>query len=76
VKIALGWALLVLLATFATVHVAIACGLGRARGARIGLTAFVIAPIAPVWAWREGMRVRAIAWLASLALYAAGAAAA
>jgi hypothetical protein len=76
VKIVLGWALLVLLATFVGSHIAIAYGLGRARGGRVALTAFFVAPIAPVWAWRAGMRGRAIAWLASVALYALGAAAA
>jgi hypothetical protein len=76
VKIAIGWGLLGLLVIFVGAHVAIAYGLGRAQGGRVALTAFFVAPIAPVWAWRAGMRARPIAWLASVALYAVGAASA
>jgi hypothetical protein len=52
-------------------HVGIVLGLAfRAPRAR-GLVALVIAPLAPYWAMREKMRVRACAWLVGLVAYAA-----
>ena len=62
-----------LLAAFAvlvTAHVTIAAGLVRRRPRWHALLAFVVAPLAPYFALRERMRVRAIAWLGALVVYA------
>jgi hypothetical protein len=54
-----------------TAHLGIVLGLlFRAPRAR-ALAALVIAPLAPYWALREKMRVRAVAWLVGLVAYAA-----
>jgi len=76
VKVALGWVLLAALLGFLASHVAICVALGRARGLRHGLLALVLLPLAPAWAWREGMRRHATGWLVALAVYACGVAAA
>ena len=52
-----------------TAHVAIAIGLlGREPRWRAPV-AFAVPPLAPYWAWREHMRVRAGLWTAGLVLY-------
>ena len=54
-----------------TAHVAIAIGLaGRAPRWR-ALVALLFAPLAPYWAWKERMRVRAGLWAAGLVVYVA-----
>jgi len=40
----------------------------RARGE--ALLAFVVSPLAPIWAWRAGMRRVTLAWCAGLGVYA------
>jgi hypothetical protein len=58
-------------ALLVTVHVTIAFGLLRRRPRWHGLVAFVVAPLAPYFAWRERMRVRATIWAVALIAYAA-----
>jgi hypothetical protein len=54
-----------------TAHVAIAVGLlGRAPRWRAPV-ALAVPPLAPYWAWRERMRVRAGLWAAGLVVYVA-----
>ena len=61
--------LVIAFATLLTVHVALAVGLVRHGGGRRALAAFVVAPLAPFWGWREGMRVRGILWMAAALSY-------
>ena len=52
-----------------TAHVAIVVGLlSKAPRWRAG-AALVLAPLAPYWAWRERMRIRAGLWTAGLVVY-------
>ena len=61
--------LVVAFALFITAHVAIAYGLAvRPPRWRAGV-ALLAAPLAPYWAWREHMRIRAAMWSAALVLY-------
>ena len=57
-------------AAVVTAHVAILFGLARRRRVAEALGALVVLPLAPYWAFTRGMRARAIAWIASAALYA------
>ena len=52
-----------------TAHVAIAVGLLGRRPRWRAPVALVFAPIAPYWAWKERMRVRAGVWTAGLVVY-------
>jgi hypothetical protein len=61
--------LVVSLALFATAHVAIAYGLAWRQPRWRAPVAFLVAPAAPYWAWREKMRVRAGVWVAALIVY-------
>lgn len=61
--------LVVAFALFVTAHVAITWGLAFRTPRWRALVAFVAAPLAPWWAWRERMRIRAIVWLTALVLY-------
>jgi hypothetical protein len=54
-----------------TAHLAIAVGLVARTPRWRALVALVLAPLAPYWAWREHMRVRAGIWTAGLLLYVA-----
>jgi hypothetical protein len=61
------------LASLVTTHLAIAWSLvERERPRWRGLVALVVPPLAPVWAWRAGLRARSGLWLASLVAYAVG----
>lgn len=61
----LGFALLV------TVHIAIACGIARRVSIGRAVVALLVPPLAPYWAARHGMRLRAGIWLGSILLYGA-----
>ncbi|MCL2725434.1 MAG: hypothetical protein FWD69_13460 [Polyangiaceae bacterium] len=61
--------LVVAFALLITAHVAIAFGLLRRRPWWRGPASFVVAPLAPYWAWQEHMRVRAGLWLFALVIY-------
>lgn len=58
-----GFALLV------TVHVTITVGLFRRTTKGRALLGFLVAPLAPVFAWQERMRVRAVLWVVAFVLY-------
>jgi hypothetical protein len=70
VKLALSWVLLVALVIHVGAHVAIAIGLLQKRAWVRAIIALFVPPLAPVWGWREGMRVRVYTWAAALATYA------
>jgi hypothetical protein len=62
-----------LVATFAvlvTIHVVTLFGLARRRHFTAALGSLVLPPLAPYCAFTRGMQARAIAWVASAALYA------
>lgn len=61
--------LVVAFAMVLTVHVTLATGLARRRPRWRGLVALVVAPLAPIWGWQAGMRVRAAVWIAAAATY-------
>jgi len=52
-----------------TAHLAIAFGLVTKTPRWRAFVALVFAPLAPYWAWREQMRIRAVIWAAGLVLY-------
>lgn len=56
-------------ALFITAHVTIAYGLLSRKPRWRAPVAFLVAPAAVYWAWREHMRVRAGLWAAALVLY-------
>jgi hypothetical protein len=61
--------LIVAFALLVTAHVAITYGLAwRAPRWRAPIAFFVV-PLAPYWAWRERMKVRAGIWTGALVLY-------
>ena len=56
-------------ALLVTMHVALLFGLVRQKrfgGAALGL---VLPPLAPIWAWRTGMRTRAVIWAVAFVFY-------
>lgn len=57
-------------AVAATAHVAIALGLSRRRPRWHGLVALFVIPLAPYWAFRENMRIRAAVWMVAAVGYA------
>lgn len=61
--------LIIAFALFITAHVAIACGLVWKSPKWRAPVALVVVPLAPYWALREHMRVRAVLWAAALVLY-------
>jgi hypothetical protein len=63
--------LVVAFATLLTVHIAIALGLERRTYLRRALIAFMVAPLAPWWGWREKMHVRGLLWVTAAVVYAA-----
>lgn len=56
-------------ALLVTAHLAIVVGLVAKTPRWRALVALVLAPLAPYWAWREHMRVRAGIWALGLVLY-------
>ena len=61
--------LMISFALFITAHVAITFGLLMKAPKWRAPVGFVVVPLAPYWAWREHMRVRAALWAAALILY-------
>ena len=65
--------LIVAFAVLITVHVAISARLFfRARPRWRGVVALLVPPLAPIWAFREGYRRSAIAWIAAVVAYVIG----
>ncbi len=58
-------------ATLVTSHLSIVFGLLRKPPRSRALLALVVAPLAPYWAFRERMRVRAGVWAVAAVLYVA-----
>lgn len=69
---ALPWVLALALAIHGVAHLAIVVGLARARAFARAALALVVPPLAAWWGWEARMRLRVIAWAASLAVYALG----
>jgi hypothetical protein len=61
--------LLVAFAALVTAHVTIAAGLVRRRPRARALLAFIVVPLAPYYAARAHMGVRAFAWVGALVVY-------
>ncbi len=59
-------------ALLATSHVGIVLGLARRTPRLRAIVALLVAPLAPYWASRERMRLRAAGWVLGASLYAAG----
>jgi len=57
-------------ATAVTAHVSIAVALASHAPRWRALVALVAIPLAPYWAFREGMHLRAVLWIASALTYA------
>lgn len=68
-EFALAVVLVVAFAALVTVHVTLAFGLLRRRPRWRGVVALLVAPLAPVWGWRERMRVRGILWFVAAVVY-------
>jgi hypothetical protein len=61
--------LIVAFALLITAHVAITYGLVKRAPRWRAPVAFFVVPLAPYWAWREKMKVRAGIWTGALVLY-------
>lgn len=61
--------LILAFALFITAHVTIVYGLAFRPPRWRALVALFVAPLAPYWAWRERMRIRAGVWGTALVLY-------
>ena len=61
--------LIVAFAWLITVHVTIVYGLAKKHPRWRALVALVVPVIAPYWAWREHMRVRAGLWMGGVVVY-------
>jgi hypothetical protein len=57
-------------ALLVSVHVALAVGLVLRKPHWRGAVALIVPPLAPYWGLESGMRVRGVAWLVAVALYA------
>lgn len=68
----MGTALALAFVAFVGAHLALVAGLARKGAWGRAAVALVVAPLAPWWGWDAGMRLRAAAWGAALALYAIG----
>lgn len=62
-------ALILAFAAMLTVHVTITYGLAFRPPRWRALVGFFMAPLGLYWAWREGMKVRAVIMVAALVLY-------
>ena len=62
-------ATVVLFAALVTIHVMLAIGLSRRVPRWRGPVAFVVAPLAPWWAWREKMRAGVVLWVVAAVAY-------
>lgn len=61
--------LVVAFATLVTAHVTLVAALAARPPRWRAAAALLIAPLAPVWGWRES-RARSVAWIASAVIYA------
>lgn len=63
--------MLVAFAVLVTTHVAIVWGLAGRSPRWRALAAIFLPPLAPWWAFREGLRARGTIWVVAATLYAA-----
>lgn len=66
-------AIVVFFALWVTAHVATIFGLAKRTPRWRALVAFLVVPLAPYWALRDGMRVRAALWVLGAIGYAVAA---
>lgn len=62
--------LVVSFAMLATAHLTLVLGLARRPPRWRAIVGLVVLPLAPLWGWREKMRVRAVVWVAGALVYA------
>lgn len=62
--------LVVSFAAFVTAHLALSLALAMRPPRWQGPVALIVAPLAPFWGLKAGLRKRAVAWLVSVAVYA------
>ncbi len=63
-------ALVVAFAALVTAHVTLVVGLLLRRPRWRAPVALVVAPLAPYWGYGQGMRRRAVTWIAAAVIYA------
>jgi hypothetical protein len=63
-------ALVIAFATLVTAHVMLVVGLFARRPLWRAPVALVVAPLAPYWGYEQGMKRRAVAWVAAAVAYA------
>lgn len=56
-------------AAMVATHVSIAFGLAKRTPRWRAIAAFAVPPLAPYWAWRERMMLRARLWVGALVVY-------
>jgi hypothetical protein len=67
--LALYAAIVVSFAALVTAHAALVFGLARRTPHWRGPVGLVLAPLAPYWGFKAGLRVRSVLWLFALAAY-------
>jgi hypothetical protein len=60
------------LAVFAGAHVTLLGSLALRAPRYRAIVALVVPPLAPYWAWRDGLKVRVYVWAATLTVYGIG----
>jgi hypothetical protein len=65
-----GGLVLALFAAHVAAHVALVAGLAVRPPRWRAAAGLVLSPLAAYWGWREGMRLRAWAWLGTVSAYA------
>jgi hypothetical protein len=64
-------ALVVAFAALVTAHLSLVAALARTRAWWRAVVALVVVPLAPIWGYRERLRVRTGLWVASATVYIA-----
>ncbi len=59
----------VLFAALVAVHVNTLVALARRSTIWFAAFAFIVPPLAPIFAWRQGMKIRAVLWAALAVMY-------
>jgi hypothetical protein len=71
----MGIALAIVLGVFVAAHVTLVAGLARSGASNAwvrALAALLVAPLAPWWGYRRGMRWQSYAWVGAVIAYAIG----
>jgi len=53
-----------------TTHVTLVVGLATRAPRWRAFVGLIVAPLAPYWGWKEGLRRRSVLWVAACAVYA------